>query len=101
MHSTPANLTFGSQPLPKALRYITSFIEGLDNFSLIGLGVLRPISHATSRINPHHPIRASAKFAQPSGDAAGLANLFDKVLALFVVAHGRTTPGRRPHRSDD
>jgi len=56
---------------------------------MTGLGILCPVLHTGSRVDANHPIRPRTKFAKFRSNAACLANLLHKFLAVFIAAHRR------------
>ena len=100
VHAAPADFPFRRELLAEALRNLAGFLEGLDDFLLIGLGVRRPFRHPASRINADHAAGPNAQLAQFAGYATRLAYLRDESLAILLAAHGRAAPRRRPNRRD-
>ena len=101
VHSAPANFTFGCQPFTHAFGDVARLSKRLNDLPLIGFRVLRPVAHATSRINTHDSVGTRPQFAQPFTDPASFADLFDKLFSLVATAHGRTASGGRPYRRDE
>src|SRR3954467_13187803 len=82
MHSAPANLSLGSQPLTIAFGHFARFGECLDSSSLIGFRILRPILDSRGRIDPDDAVGTRAQLTETAGHPARLANLLDEFLAV-------------------
>ena len=101
MHAAPTNLAFGRQPFAEILRHAARFAERLRDELCVAFRILRPITHATRRIDADDAIRTHAELAQLARDAAGLEHLTDEIFAFLGAAHGRTAAGRLPDRGND
>ena len=101
VHAAPADLAFGRKALPEALGHVASLGKSASDLRLVAFRILRPVRHAARGINPHHPVRPGAELPQPLANAAGLANLPDKLPAIFFAPHRRTAARRRPYRCNN
>ena len=77
------------------------FAESAGDPLLVALGVGEPAIHAAGRIRPHGPIGPHAELAEHLGDAAALADLVEKVCAIFRPTHRRTAAGPLPDGRHD
>ena len=100
VHAAPADLAFRRQPFAVVFGDLGGFLERLRDLLGVAFGVLCPNRSRRGGINAHDAVGPDAQVAQFLGDAAGLANLLDKFLAVLVAAHRRTAARRRPDRRD-
>src|SRR5262249_36622012 len=75
MHSAPADLAFGGQPLAKIFCDITRFAKRLGDPTGVRGWILSPIRRACGGINSHDPVASDAQLAELLTYRTGFSNL--------------------------
>src|SRR5205814_5361995 len=75
VHTAPADLAFGREPLSEAFRDGACFAEGLRNAACISGRILRPFRRTARGIDPYNSIIPDSDVPQLSCNGTGFPNL--------------------------
>src|SRR5262249_14258226 len=97
MHSSPADLAFGSEALAMILCDRACGAKRLRDLLRVFGRALSPLRRADRGIDPHDPISPDSQIAQLLCDDASLPHLSEELLPIFIAAHRRSAASWRPN----
>src|SRR5262245_58708232 len=91
MHSAPADLTFGGQPLSVAFCDRACFTEGFGDPFCVTHWIFRPLRRAARGVNANDSVWSNTNVPKLLRNCTGLAELREEVLSLFSGSHRRAS----------